>query len=96
MHAHGGARPGSAINFISFKSIQIIMSTITISITEDVHRRLVEAKMQDESLSDVIDRLLKKEKPDLSQFFGALRNSELLDEIEEDSKRMRASARFRI
>ncbi len=52
--------------------------------------------MQDESLSDVIDRLLKKEKPDLSQFFGALRNSELLDEIEEDSKRMRASARFRI
>jgi len=72
------------------------MSTITISITEDVHRRLVEAKMQDESLSDVIDRLLKKEKPDLSQFFGALRNSELLDEIEEDSKRMRASARFRI
>lgn len=72
------------------------MSTITISITEDVHRRLVEAKMQDESLSDVIDRLLKKEKSDLSQFFGALRNSELLDEIEEDSKRMRASARFRI
>jgi predicted CopG family antitoxin len=44
-------------------------------------------------LSDVIERLLKKEKRDLSAFFGALKNSELLDEIEEDSKRIRACAR---
>ena len=72
------------------------MSTKTISIRDDVHRRLVEAKRQDESFSDVIDRLLKKENADLSVFFGSLKNSDLLDEIEEDSKRMRASARSRV
>jgi len=72
------------------------MSTKTISIRDDVHRRLVEAKRQDESFSDVIDRLLKKENADLSAFFGSLKNSDLLDEIEEDSKRIRASARSRV
>lgn len=72
------------------------MSTKTISIRDDVHRRLVEAKRQDESFSDVIDRLLKKENADLSVFFGSLKNSDLLDEIEEDSKRIRASARSRV
>ena len=72
------------------------MSTKTISIRDDVHRRLVEAKRQNESFSDVIDRLLKKENADLSVFFGSLKNSDLLDEIEEDSKRIRASARSRV
>lgn len=72
------------------------MSTKTISIRDDVHKRLVEAKRQDESFSDLIDRLLKKESPELSVFFGSLKNSDLLDEIEEDSKRMRASARSRV
>lgn len=72
------------------------MSTKTISIRDDVHKRLVEAKRQDESFSDLIDRLLKKESPDLSVFFGSLKNSDLLDEIEEDSKRIRASARSRV
>jgi predicted CopG family antitoxin len=72
------------------------MSTKTISIKDDVYRQLMETKREDESLSDVIERLLKKEKTDLSAFFGALKNSELLDEIEEDSKRIRASARSRI
>ncbi len=72
------------------------MSTKTISIRDDVHKRLVEAKRQDESFSDVIDRLLKKENADLSVFFGSLKNSDLLDEIEEDSKRIRASARSRV
>jgi predicted CopG family antitoxin len=70
------------------------MSTKTISIRDDVHKRLVEAKRQDESFSDVIDRLLKKENADLSVFFGSLKNSDLLDEIEEDSKRMRASSKI--
>jgi predicted CopG family antitoxin len=72
------------------------MSTKIISIEDNVYKKLVETKRDDESISDVIERLLKKEKTDLSAFFGALKNSELLDEIEEDSKRIRASARSRI
>jgi predicted CopG family antitoxin len=71
------------------------MGTKTISIRDDVYRLLKESKRENESFSDVIERLLKKEKPDLSIFFGALKDSELLDEIEEDSKRIRASARSR-
>ena len=72
------------------------MSTKIISIEDNVYKKLVETKREGESISDVIERLLKKEKTDLSAFFGALKNSELLDEIEEDSKRIRASARSRI
>jgi predicted CopG family antitoxin len=55
----------------------------------------METKREDESLNEVIERLMKKEKTD-SAFFGALKNSELLDEIEENSKRIRAYARSRI
>ncbi|OPX76346.1 MAG: hypothetical protein A4E44_00707 [Methanosaeta sp. PtaB.Bin018] len=43
-----------------------------------------------------IDKLPRKEKSDLSAIFSALKDSELLDEIEEDSKRIRASARSRV
>jgi predicted CopG family antitoxin len=58
------------------------MSTKAISIKDDVYRQLMGTKREDESLSDVIEKLLKKEKTELSAFFGALKNSELLDEIE--------------
>ena len=46
--------------------------------------------------NEIAERLQKKEKPDLSFFFGALKGSELLDEIEEDIRRVRASARSRV
>jgi predicted CopG family antitoxin len=42
------------------------MGTKTISIRDDVYRLLKESKRENESFSDVIERLLKKEKPDLS------------------------------
>ncbi len=52
-------------------------------------------KQEGESFSDVIDRLLKKEKGNLSAYFGALKDEELLEGLEEDSRKIRKLSRFR-
>ncbi|MHB8119990.1 MAG: antitoxin VapB family protein [Methanothrix sp.] len=48
------------------------------------------------SKTNVIERPLKKEKIDLSEYFGALTDSPLLDKLEADSKKIRENARSRI
>jgi len=72
------------------------MASKTISIRDDVYGLLKGAKKEEESFSDAIERLLKKDKVDLSQYFGALKDSPLLDKIEEDSKKVREMARSRV
>lgn len=48
------------------------MSTKTISIRDDTYDLLKNVKREGESFSDVIDRLIKKERTDLSAYFGSL------------------------
>jgi hypothetical protein len=48
------------------------------------------------SKTNVIERLRNKEKIDLSEYFGALKDSPLLDKIEADSKKIRENARSRV
>ncbi|MEI6103391.1 MAG: hypothetical protein WCP70_05545 [Methanothrix sp.] len=48
------------------------------------------------SKTNVIERPLKKEKIDLSEYFGAIKHSPLLDRIEADSKKIRENARSRV
>jgi len=72
------------------------MSTKTISIRDDTYDLLKNAKREGESFSDVIDRLLTKEKGDLSVYFGALKDEELLEGLEEDSRKIRELSRLRI
>ncbi len=72
------------------------MGTKTISIREEVYDILKNLKKENESFSDVIGKLAKKRKSDLSEYFGVLKDSKVLNEIEEDCKRIRASARQRI
>jgi len=72
------------------------MATKTISIREEVYNILKSLKRENESFSDVIGKLAKKRKLDLSQYFGVLKDSKVLNEIEEDYKKIRASARQRI
>ncbi len=72
------------------------MGTKTISIREEVYDLLKSIKRENESFSDVIGKLAKKKKPDLSEYFGVLKDSKVMDEVEEDSKKIRASARQRI
>jgi predicted CopG family antitoxin len=71
------------------------MASKTISIRDDVYRSLKDARREDESFSDVIERLLKKDKTDLSEYFGSLKDNPMLDALEEDSRKIRAMARPR-
>lgn len=67
----------------------------TISIRDDVYSKLVEMKEEGESFSDVIEKLLKRKNTNIKKYFGVLKNSEVLDEIEKCLE-ARKSARFRI
>jgi len=73
------------------------MGTKTISIREDVYETLKSMKREDESISDAVERLItKKKETDLADFFGVLKDSEVLKGLEEDMKKIRAASRFRI
>ena len=74
---------------------QNIMATKTISIREEVYDILMSLKKDNESFSDVIWKLTKKRKPNLRDYFGILKDSKAITEIEEDIKKMRESARLR-
>ncbi|GEM_PF-1318819 len=49
-----------------------------------------------ESFSDSVNRLLRREKVDLADYFGVIENDDLLKGLEEDSKKIRELSRFRI
>lgn len=74
----------------------VIMATKTISIREEVYDVLKSLKRENESFSDVIGKLAKKRKSDLREYFGVLKDSKVLTEIEEDTKKIRAAARQRV
>ena len=67
----------------------------TISIRDDIYSKLTEMKDERESFSDVIEKLLKRKNTNIKRYFGVLKDSEVLEEIEK-SLEMRKSARFRI
>lgn len=70
------------------------MATKTISIRDDVYTLLKNLKKEEESFSDVIKKLVRK-KSNLSDYFGGLKDSKILSEIEKDSKKIREAARIR-
>lgn len=73
------------------------MGIKTISVRDNVYETLKSMKKENESIGDVVERLVyKKGEADLSDFFGVLKDSEVLKGLEEDTKRIRASSRFRI
>jgi len=75
----------------------ISMGAKTISIREDVYETLKSMKRENENISDAVERLITKKKEEgLEDFFGVLKDSEVLNGLEEDTKRIRASSRFRI
>ena len=67
----------------------------TISIRDDIYSKLTEMKDERESFSDVIEKLLRRKNTNIKRYFGVLKDSEVLEEIEK-SLEMRKSARFRI
>jgi len=54
-------------------------------------------KREDESFGDVVERqITKKREANLVDFFGVLKDNKVLSGLEEDTRRIRASSRFRI
>ncbi|MBD3407548.1 MAG: antitoxin [Candidatus Lokiarchaeota archaeon] len=68
----------------------------TITIRDEVYNFLKEVKRPKESFSDVIIRLLKNKNIDNLSYFGVLKDSQILDEIESITIEIRESARERI
>jgi len=85
-----------AMFYISVYAYTVIMATKTISIREEVYDVLKSLKRENESFSDVIAKLAKKRKSDLGEYFGVLKDSKVLNEIEEDTRKIRAAARKRV
>ena len=72
------------------------MGTKTLSIREETYEVLKGEKREGESFSDVIDRLMRREKFNLKDYFGAIKDEELLRGLEEDSRKIRELSRSRI
>ncbi len=72
------------------------MGTKTISIKDSVYEILKRSKKEDESFSDVIERLAKEKNMDFMSFFGGLKDKEILDSIEKDSKKIRELSKVRL
>ena len=73
------------------------MGTKTILVRENVYETLKSMKREDESSSDAVERLINKKRvANLVDFFGVLKDNEVLSGLEEDTRRIRASSRFRI
>lgn len=68
----------------------------TITIRDEVYNFLKELKKPKESFSDVISRLLIKKNIDNMEYFGILKDSSILDEIELIAVEIRESARERV
>jgi predicted CopG family antitoxin len=64
------------------------MAVKNLAIREEVYRKLLNAKADKESFSDVIDRLLSS-KPKLSSFSGIFADDKEFGRIEEDIRRVR-------
>jgi len=72
------------------------MGTKTISIKDSVYEILKRSKKEDESFSDVIERLAKEKNIDFMSFFGGLKDKEVLESIEKDSKKIRELSKVRL
>jgi len=68
----------------------------TITIREETYHKLSSLKESGDSYSDVIDSLLKRKEMDLKKYFGCLKDSKVLDEIEAFSTESRRNTRMRI
>jgi predicted CopG family antitoxin len=65
----------------------------TITIRDETHRALLRLKVEGDSFSDVIDRLIEENPGNIRRFAGALEDSEVLGPLREFTKKLRVSGR---
>ena len=68
----------------------------TITIRDETHKALLRLKEEDDSFSDVIDRLIEEKTGDIRKFAGVLKDSKIIDSLMEFTRELRASGRPRI
>jgi predicted CopG family antitoxin len=68
----------------------------TITLRDETYHSLLVLKEGDDSFSDVIDRLISRKNRDIREYAGALRDSNVLDELHSFTKKMRSSGRARM
>ena len=68
----------------------------TITIRDETHKALLKLKEEDDSFSDVIDRLIEEKTGDIRKFAGVLKDSKVLDSLAKFTSELRASGRPRI
>ena len=68
----------------------------TITIRDETHKALVRLKEEDDSFSDVIDRLVEEKTGDIRRFAGVLKDSEVLNSLRKFTRDLRASGRSRV
>jgi len=67
----------------------------TITIRDDTYQNLLILKENEDSFSDVINRLVSKKNRDIREYAGALRDSKILDRLQSSTKEIRDSGRAR-
>ncbi|HDI42739.1 MAG TPA: antitoxin [Candidatus Bathyarchaeota archaeon] len=67
----------------------------TISVRDDIYKRLMKLKKDGESFSDLLERLLSREEVSLRNFFGTLRDSEFLSDLENEVLEFRRKSSLR-
>jgi predicted CopG family antitoxin len=70
------------------------MATKNLAIREEVYRKLAEAKLQGDSFSDVIERMLEK-RGSLLSLWGVLADSEEIAQIGDEARKIRKRATIR-
>jgi predicted CopG family antitoxin len=68
----------------------------TITIREETYHKLSSLKEQGDSFSEVVDSLLKRREMDLKKYFGYLKDSKVLDDIEAFSTEAQRNTRLGI
>jgi len=68
----------------------------TITLRDDTYHALLSLKEDDDSFSDVIDRLVTRKNRDIREYAGGLRGSKVLDDLQSFSKKMRSSGKARV
>jgi len=58
----------------------------------ETHEMLKKKMNEDDSFSNAIDVLEEREKPILADYFGAIKDEDLLRGLEEDSRKIRGSS----
>ena len=66
----------------------------TLTIRDETYQKLVRLKGENESFSDVIDRIIEGRRTSIKEFAGALKDSKVLGELEDEWLKFRGKIRI--